>query len=67
MEQKEAKALANIETLDDALVVIKALLEENMELRKRVAKLEEEVAVLKKDSSTSSKPPSLTHFTQQSL
>jgi transposase len=72
MEQTRAIELEKIESLDDALVVIKALLAENArhleekralersneELRSRVSQLEEEVAVLKKNSSTSSKPPS---------
>lgn len=72
MGQWKEIELENIATLDDALVVIKALLGEvakereeksellrqNQELCERVAKLEEEVAVLKKNSSNSSKPPS---------
>ncbi len=43
--------LTKINTLDDALAIIKVLIA-------RVQELEEEVARLKKDSSTSSKPPS---------
>ena len=41
-----------------AVAIIKLLLEENHVLRERVRLLEEEVARLKKNSSTSSKPPS---------
>jgi len=65
VEQRPEIKLEEIETLDDAFVVIKVLLREltkeraeKRELSKRVSKLEEEVAVLKKNSSTSSKPPS---------
>lgn len=53
--------LDKIETLAEALEVIKLLLVELAEvhkLRERICELEEEVAVLKKNSSTSSKPPS---------
>lgn len=52
MTQEELnKVVDSITNLDDAKALIRVLLE-------RISKLEEEVAKLKKDSSTSSKPPS---------
>lgn len=45
-------------TFEEALEVIKYLLEENRQLRGKVLALEEKVAELSKNSSTSSKPPS---------
>lgn len=47
----ESIEIGDIKTLEDAISVIKLLLLENM-------KLKEELAFLKKNSSTSSKPPS---------
>ena len=41
-----------------ALEIIKFLLEENRKLRERIQALEEKIARLEKNSSTSSKPPS---------
>jgi transposase len=50
--------ISSITTLEEALVVIKYLLQENAALRLEVKQLREELSRYKKDSSTSSKPPS---------
>ena len=50
--------LSEPRTLEDALVLLKVLVAEVVQLRGENQKLREEVASLKKDSTTSSKPPS---------